>query len=64
MLAKWKRDNKSIGKVRGGARQASLSSGPVFKFQFFSSFDALWGPSEWARGPCLTFPSAAEFFHC
>lgn len=41
MLAKWKRDNKSIGKVRGGERQASLSSGLVFKFQFFSSFDAL-----------------------
>lgn len=41
MLAKWKRDNKSIGKVRGGERQTFLSSGLVFKFQFFSSFDAL-----------------------
>lgn len=51
MLAKWKRDNKSIGKVRGGERQASLSSG--LKFQFFSSFDALLGGSEWAGSPLL-----------
>lgn len=34
MLAKWKRDNKSIGKVRGGERQASLSSGLVSNFSF------------------------------
>lgn len=40
MLAKWKRDNKSMGKVRGG-EHAYLGSGLVFKFLFFSSFDAL-----------------------
>lgn len=55
MLAKWKRDKKSIGKVRGGECQPSLSSGLVFKFLFFSSFDALWWLSEWARSCSLFF---------
>lgn len=41
MLAKWESDKKSISKVRGGECQPSFSSGLVFNFLFFSSFDAL-----------------------
>lgn len=41
MLAKWGRDKKSIGEVNGGWCQASLSSGHVFKFLYFSSLEPL-----------------------
>lgn len=45
MLAKWKRDNKSISKVRGGGYDP-VSSGFVVLF-FPLSFDALYRPTEW-----------------
>lgn len=54
MLAKWKRDNKSIGKVRAEECQTSLSSGLVLNF-----FSAFQGWFEWPTGILSLSPSAS-----